>query len=282
MQVFTEVAKLQQFITNQRTNLKSIGLVPTMGALHQGHLKLIQTSQAENDLTICSIYVNPTQFNNQSDLANYPRKIEEDSKLLIKQQCDVLFVPSNEEMYPQAPVLKLHFGHLEKNLEGKFRPDHFNGVGIVVSKLFNMVNPDKAYFGQKDIQQFFIVQQLVKDLSFPIQLVRVPTVREKDGLAMSSRNTRLTPVLRDKAPKVYDALLKSAELLKRDRNIQEIKTYVKELFQEDNDFELEYFEVVGSDSLEILSNMPQKGEVILCIAIYLGGVRLIDNLFIIA
>lgn len=281
MQVFTEVTALQQFITYQRTNLKTIGLVPTMGALHQGHLKLISTSKAENDLTICSIFVNPTQFNNESDLTNYPRKIEEDKVLLKEHGCDILFAPSNEEMYPQKAVLKLDFGFLEKNMEGKFRQGHFNGVGLVVGKLFNIINPDKAYFGQKDIQQFFIVQQLVKDLSFPVQLVRIPTVREADGLAMSSRNTRLSPTLRKKAPIIYHTLLNSAEQLKEGRDIGEIKDYVRELFLDDNDFKLEYFEVASSESLEVLTSIPQKGEVILCIAIHLGDVRLIDNLFII-
>lgn len=281
MRVFTEVAALQQFITNQRTNLKSIGLVPTMGALHVGHLKLIETSKAENDITVCSIYVNPTQFNNQNDLTSYPRKLEEDIALLTKQQCDVVFAPSNEAMYPQLPLLRLDFGSLEKRMEGKFRQNHFNGVGIIVSKLFNIVNPDSAYFGQKDIQQFFVIQQLIKDLSFPVRLVSVPTMRELDGLAMSSRNTRLSPDLRKKAPFIYDTLLRSAALLKNGKSIAEIKAYVTELFLEDNDFELEYFEVASGNSLEILRVIPQKGEVILCIATYLGDVRLIDNLFII-
>lgn len=281
MRVFTEVAALQQFITNQRTNLKSIGLVPTMGALHAGHLKLIEASKAENDITVCSIYVNPTQFNNQNDLTSYPRKLEEDIALLTKQQCDVVFAPSNEAMYPQLPLLRLDFGSLEKRMEGKFRQNHFNGVGIIVSKLFNIVNPDSAYFGQKDIQQFFVIQQLIKDLSFPVRLVSVPTMRELDGLAMSSRNARLSPDLRKKAPFIYDTLLRSAALLKNGKSIAEIKAYVTELFLEDNDFELEYFEVASGNSLEILRVPPQEGEVILCIATYLGDVRLIDNLFII-
>lgn len=281
MRVFTEVAALQQFITNQRTNLKSIGLVPTMGALHAGHLKLIEASKAENDITVCSIYVNPTQFNNQNDLTSYPRKLEEDIALLTKQQCDVVFAPSNEAVYPQLPLLRLDFGSLEKRMEGKFRQNHFNGVGIIVSKLFNIVNPDSAYFGQKDIQQFFVIQQLIKDLSFPVRLVSVPTMRELDGLAMSSRNARLSPGLRKKAPFIYDTLLRSAALLKNGKSIAEIKAYVTELFLEDNDFELEYFEVASGNSLEILRVIPQEGEVILCIATYLGDVRLIDNLFII-
>ncbi len=281
MEVFRDVAGIQQYITKHRINLNSIGLVPTMGALHEGHINLIRASQKENDITVCSIYVNPTQFNNQSDLTNYPRRLDEDMALLEKEGCDVLFAPKNEEMYPETPVLQFHFGNLEKTMEGKFRNGHFNGVGIIVSKLLNIVTPDKAYFGQKDIQQYFIVKQLTKDLSFPVELIRVPTLRELDGLALSSRNLRLSPILRKKASLIYKALVQSGELLKKGKSVEEIKTFVKELFLDDKDFKLEYFEVADGDSLDIINHSPPKGEVFLCVAAYLGDIRLIDNISII-
>lgn len=281
MEVFRDVAGLRQYITKHRTNLNSLGLVPTMGALHQGHIKLIQASRKENDITVCSIYVNPTQFNSQSDLTNYPRTLDQDIALLEKEGCDVLFAPQNEEMYPETPVLQFHFGKLEKTMEGKFRNGHFNGVGIIVSKFLNIVAPDRAYFGQKDIQQFFIVKQLVKDLSFPVELRMIPTLREPDGLALSSRNLRLTPAFRKKAPLMYKALIEAGTLLKKQKSVEEIKTFVKELFLDDKDFKLEYFEVADGNSLGIIDDTPKKGEVFLCIAAYLGEVRLIDNISII-
>ena len=281
MKVFRDVAGLRQYITKHRTNLDSLGLVPTMGALHQGHVSLIRASKKENEITVCSIYVNPTQFNNQSDLTNYPRRLEEDMSLLEKEGCDILFLPQNEEMYPEAPALQFHFGNLEKTMEGKFRNGHFNGVGIIVSKLLHIVAPNKAYFGQKDIQQFFIVQQLVKDLSFPVALIRVETLREPDGLALSSRNLRLSPSLRKKAPLLYKALVDAGELLKIGKPAEEIKAFVKELFTDDKDFKLEYIELADGDSLDIITHKPKKGEVFLCAAAYLGDVRLIDNISII-
>lgn len=281
MEVFRDVAGLRQYITKHRTNLNSLGLVPTMGALHQGHINLVRASKKENDITVCSIYVNPTQFNSQSDLTNYPRTLEEDTALLEKEGCDVLFAPQNEEMYPETPILQFHFGNLEKTMEGKFRSGHFNGVGLIVSKFLNIVAPDRAYFGQKDIQQFFIVKQLIKDLSFPVELRRIPTLREPDGLALSSRNLRLTPALRKKAPLMYIALKEAGALLKKQKPVEEIKTFVKELFLDDKDFKLEYFELADGNSLGIIDHAPKKGEVFLCIAAYLGEVRLIDNISII-
>ena len=281
MEVFTEVAPLQDYLQTKGHYKKDIGLVPTMGALHEGHISLIKQSMNENKLTVCSIYVNPTQFNRQSDLENYPRKLNDDIAFLEKNGCDILFAPSDKGMYPSLPLVKLGFGHLERIMEGEFREGHFNGVGVIVSKLLNIINPGRAYFGQKDIQQFFIIKQLVKDLSFQVELVKVPTVRENDGLAMSSRNLRLSPEHRSKAPLLHQSLVSASKMLKNGTSIDTTNNYVRELFLKDNDFQLEYFEVVSSESLEILDQKPEKGTVILCIAAYLGEIRLIDNIFLI-
>lgn len=280
MQVFTEVAPLVRYLKSERSRNKTIGLVPTMGALHQGHNSLVSESVKNNDITVCSIYVNPTQFNKQSDLDNYPRNLKEDVAFLEENGCNALFAPADKEMYLSPPVLKLNFGGLEQSMEGKFRPGHFNGVGVIVSKLFNIVNPDRAYFGQKDIQQFFIIKQLVRDLSYPIELIKVPTIREADGLAMSSRNQRLSSERREKAPLIYKSLLEAANLLKHGKTIEEAKTLIGELFQRDNDFQLEYFEVVDYENLEILQNRPVSDKLVLCMAVYLGEIRLIDNILL--
>lgn len=280
MLVFNEVAPLQEFLHNKGFYSKNIGLVPTMGALHEGHISLIKQSLKENDVTICSIYINPTQFNKQSDLENYPRTLERDTQYLKSQGCDVLFAPGDKEMYPDLPVVKFNFGYLESTMEGEFRKGHFNGVGVIVSKLFNIINPRRAYFGQKDIQQFFIIKQLVKDLSFPIELIKVPTIREPDGLAMSSRNLRLKSSHRKKANFIYNTLLHAEGMLRRGASFGETNIRIKELFLEDNDFQLEYFEVVDSESLKKLDQKPDNGKVILCIAAYLGEIRLIDNMFL--
>ena len=203
MQIFYSINTLQDYLKNQRRKGKSLGFVPTMGALHRGHLSLIEASKAENDLTICSIFVNPTQFNNPQDLAVYPRTLQADCEMLESVKCDVVFAPNAHDMYLTLPNLKFDFGDLERVLEGKFRPGHFNGVGIVVSKLFNIIQPDSAYFGQKDLQQCAIINRLVKDLSYNLKLNICPTQRETDGLAMSSRNRNLTPEQRKNAPEIY-------------------------------------------------------------------------------
>lgn len=280
MQLFTEIKLLQHHIKSQKLSQKTIGFVPTMGTLHSGHISLLEQSKAENDLTICSIYINPTQFTNQEDLENYPRKLEDDKIILEKSGCDILFAPSDMEMYPSQSGMTISFDPLEKVMEGKFRKGHFSGVALIIAKFFNIIQPDKAYFGQKDIQQYFIVAQLVKELFFPVQLKCIPTVREEDGLAMSSRNRRLTPALRKKAPKIHEALIVAGELLRNNQPINEIKGKVRELFSTDNDFQLEYFEIADGESLELLEEAPPQGKVVICIAIYLGKIRLIDNVFL--
>ncbi|HYG40499.1 MAG TPA: pantoate--beta-alanine ligase [Cytophagales bacterium] len=266
-----------KFYKNQ--NLK-IGLVPTMGALHKGHLALVEKSLEENDITCCSIYVNPAQFNNSSDLLKYPRPIENDIQLLSEIGCHVVFNPNDKEMYPFQPLIKFDFGHLENVMEGKFRPGHFNGVGIVVSKLFNIIQPDNAYFGQKDLQQFLIIRQLVKELSFDLKLNSVQIQRDPDGLAMSSRNVRLNTAQRKVAPKIYEGLELAKKLLLTGNSIALTQDEVKAFFNSYPEISLEYFEVVHGETLQSLTDFSDYIPVALCIAAFVGDVRLIDNLLL--
>lgn len=278
MQVFFEIKTLQEYLQNQRKLGKSAGFVPTMGALHQGHLSLIETAKNQNDIVVCSIFVNPTQFNNPHDLAVYPRTLEADCQMLEEANCDIVFAPSAAEMYPSLPTLKFDFGTLENVMEGKFRPGHFNGVGIVVSKLFNIVQPNKAYFGQKDLQQCAVINCLVKDLSFSLDLVICPTQREKDGLAMSSRNRNLSEEQRVIAPEIYKSLTAASELLKHQSSTV-VKQFVKEYFEVIEDIELEYFEISDFDTLLPIEELS-VGKTALCIAAFMGKTRLIDNIII--
>lgn len=279
MQVFYAIKPLQEYLYNLKRLGKTVGLVPTMGALHQGHISLIENANLQNDITVCSIFVNPTQFNNPHDLAVYPRTLEADCKMLEEANCDIVFAPSAAEMYPSLPALKFDFGTLESVMEGKFRPGHFNGVGIVVSKLFNIVQPDKAYFGQKDLQQCAVINCLVKDLSFSLELVICPTQREKDGLAMSSRNRNLSDEQRVIAPEIYKSLMSAAELLDTPQSSTVVKQFIKEYFEVIEDIDLEYFEISDFDTLLPIEELS-KGKTALCIAAFMGKTRLIDNIII--
>lgn len=280
MEIFKQIASLKTFLKDFKCQGKSIGLVPTMGALHPGHVSLIRASQSQNQVTVSTIYVNPTQFNNQNDLLNYPRSIEKDTELLKSAGCDVLFNPENKEIYPEKSVLALDFGHLDKIMEGKFRPGHFSGVGLVVSKLFNIVEPDHAYFGQKDWQQFAVIQKLVDEFNFNITLHSVATLRETDGLALSSRNLRLNPEQREKAIVFYKGLLQARAALKEGKKIDEVKTKVKAIIEQYSDVRLEYFELADSKNLNLLDDVDASEHPIMCIAGYVGEVRLIDNMFV--
>lgn len=279
MEIFREIQPLKAFLKAKRALGASIGLVPTMGALHKGHLALLEASQNENDLTICSIYVNPAQFNNAEDLTNYPRNPEKDTEVLRQTGCDVLFCPGDSEMYPEKPRVGFHFGHLETVLEGKYRPGHFSGVALVVSKLFNIAEPSRAYFGQKDWQQYVIIQQLAKELKFDLELRMVPTVREEDGLAMSSRNLRLDARQRSGATVLFKALREASKLLIAGETVDKVKSVVKQMTAQ-QEVRLEYFEVAESQNLVLLDRVESADSPILCIAGYAGGVRLIDNMFL--
>lgn len=278
MHIFNTISETQQYLKTHQKAGKTIGFVPTMGALHAGHISLIERAKAENDLAVCSIFVNPTQFNNPEDLKKYPRTLEKDCEMLLPAGCDVVFAPSAEEMYPSLPQLKMDFGTLETVMEGKFRPGHFNGVGIVVSKLFNVVKPEKAYFGLKDLQQVAVIRRMVQDLSFDLEIIPCPTLRENDGLAMSSRNTRLSPEARALAPQIYKVLNLAKEKLQAGASVSEMQTAVNEHFASFPDFELEYFEAANFDTLLPIEARIADGKTALCVAAFLGGVRLIDNI----
>ncbi len=278
MLIFNTISEIQQYLKTQQRAGKTIGFVPTMGALHAGHISLIERAKTENDLAVCSIFVNPTQFNNPDDLKKYPRTLERDCEMLLPAGCDVVFAPSAEEMYPSLPQLKMDFGTLETVMEGKFRPGHFNGVGIVVSKLFNIVKPEKAYFGLKDLQQVAVIRRMVQDLSFDLEIIPCPTLRETDGLAMSSRNTRLSPEARALAPQIYKVLNLAKEQLQAGASVSEMQVAVNEHFANFPAFAPEYFEAADFDTLLPIEAKIADGKTALCVAAFLGGVRLIDNI----
>ncbi len=277
LQVFENLSTLHSFRQSLLQSGLSLGFVPTMGALHQGHLALIERALQENDQVICSIYVNPTQFNNAQDLAKYPRDFENDLAQLQKFSNLHVFLPNDQVMYPAPALLKFDFGYLEQVMEGHFRPGHFNGVAMVVSKLFHLVKPTRAYFGQKDLQQTRIIHRLVQDLAFDLELVICPTIREEDGLAMSSRNRRLSPSERIAAKLIPDTLFSAREVIQvRKNSIEEIKNLVHKHFEEAG-LRIEYFEIVDRFTLLPIENLDNVKEVALCIAAYLGEVRLLDN-----
>ena len=278
MQVISTPKVLAPYVFEQRKEGKTIGLVPTMGALHDGHLSLIHASLKDNDFTVCSIYVNPIQFNVAQDLINYPRNLEKDIEKLKENGCDLVFAPTDQEMYPVKPLLNMDFGALETVMEGKHRPGHFKGVSVVVSKLFNIVQPDRAYFGEKDWQQFVIISHLVQDLNFPLKIVGVPIVREDDGLAMSSRNSRLTNQQRMVANELFAALKLVEEALLKGAPISTAKSMGCAYLDRFSEIEVEYLEIVRSKDLRAPDSDDQKEPLAICIAAHLGQVRLIDNI----
>lgn len=280
MQIFKEIGPLKAFLVEKRKQGNTIGFVATMGALHEGHLKLICDSRNDNSITICSIFVNPSQFNNPADLQKYPRTLEKDILMLTETGCDALFCPEVDTMYNQESRLRFDFGQLDKVMEGQFRPSHFNGVALVVSKLFHIVEPDIAYFGQKDWQQFAIIRQLVSELKFNVTLKSVQTLREANGLAMSSRNARLSSADREKAGLISQMLQWAVDKLKGGAAIQDVKKMVTEKLQAEAGFTVEYFEVADSENLTLLNNVTESVRPILCIAVFVGDVRLIDNMFL--
>jgi len=284
MNILTTIAETRKKIKRLRkTQGFTIGLVPTMGALHAGHLSLIEQSRIENDITIASIYVNPVQFNNPQDYQMYPVQHENDFQLLEEAGCHYAFVPDQTEMYPHGAdsvVVNLDFGALSHTLEGAYRPGHFSGVGVVVSKLLHIINPDKAYFGQKDMQQFLIIQKMVDDLSMGTQVVCCPTVREKDGLAMSSRNQRLTEEERQKAPLLYQTMLQAKKQLLEGISVLEVKASSQQEIGKEKAFRLEYFEVVDAVTLAPATENTSAKNMAIMVAAHLGKARLIDNLLV--
>ena len=275
MELIKTIREVKQFIDFQRKNNKKTGFVPTMGALHKGHLSLIKKASIENDFVVVSIFVNPVQFNDPEDYKRYPRNLDEDMKKLTNSHVDLVFAPSVEEMYPEPDTRKFDFGVAEKVMEGKFRPGHFNGVAIVVSRLFDIIKPERAYFGEKDFQQLVIIRLMTRMLDFPVEIVPCPIIREKDGLAMSSRNVLLTPVQRDIAPAI-SKILSHAKMLSGSYTPQEVKNWVTEQIEKIPEMELDYFEIADINDLHSIDDW-KKGA-IGCIAVFLGKIRLIDNI----
>ncbi len=278
MVVCKTISELHSAIEIIKTDNQSIGFVPTMGALHQGHLELIKHSSIENPITVCSIFVNPIQFNNTEDLHKYPRTPEKDMEL-INPYCNILFMPSVKEMYPDNNHESFNFGKLETVMEGAFRPGHFEGVAIVVSKLFKIVKPQKAYFGEKDFQQMQIIKAMTKQINIPVEIISCPIVREKDGLAMSSRNMRLSENERKVAPLIYQTLISAKEKIKTN-SAEVVKQYVNNVFNNEPLFKLEYFEIADTENLQPINHIETDKKIIACIAVWLGKVRLIDNIIL--
>jgi pantoate--beta-alanine ligase len=255
----------------------SVGFVPTMGALHNGHISLVNQAVRENPVVVVSIFVNPTQFNDPNDLKRYPRNLEADLKMLEPTGCHLVFVPETEEIYPEPDTRKFNFGPLEQVMEGKHRPGHFNGVAQVVSRLFEIVEPDKAYFGLKDFQQLAIINKLVKMLDLPVKIVPCEIIREKNGLAMSSRNELLTEEERQNAAFIYETL-KIARNLTDEKSVKDLENRVIEKINKNPFLNVEYFEIVDFENLQPVKSWSDKGKKIGCIAVLCGKIRLIDNI----
>ena len=279
MELYTTITSLQNALKAERSKGLKIGLVPTMGALHKGHLSLVEKAGTICDIVVVSIFVNPTQFNDKNDLANYPRTLESDMKLLSTARCEYIFSPSVEEIYPVPDTRRFDFGNLEAVMEGAFRPGHFNGVAQVVSRLFEIVLPDMAFFGRKDFQQMAIINDLVRQMNVPIEIVSCDIIREKDGLAMSSRNKLLLPEYRDCAPKIYQTL-KEAKYLANLKTVSEIKEYVLNQINATQLLRVEYFEIVDETTLMSVESWNEPGTKVGCIAVYAGKIRLIDNIIL--
>lgn len=277
MTIIETIASLNDSLQTYRDQGKTIGLVPTMGALHDGHGALVRRCVAENDVTVVSLFVNPTQFNNPDDLLHYPRTPEEDNRLLEAMNVDIVFAPTVDEMYPEPDKRVFEFGVLSEVMEGAFRPGHFNGVAQVVSKLFQFVRPNVAYFGEKDFQQLAIVKEMVKQLQLPLEVIGVATVREPNGLAMSSRNQRLSAEEKEHAASIYRVLKESASFADS-RQPSQLSSWVTENINNVPGLRVEYFMIVDANSLQPITSWQDTDHVVGCIAVYCGSVRLIDNI----
>ena len=277
MKVLKSKKTLIDYVERQREMGKKIGFAPTMGALHEGHLSLYKAAKKENDEVISSIFVNPTQFNNPDDFQKYPKTLEKDLELLEKAGVDAVYVPNVEEMYPDGLNSKKYdFDGLENEMEGKYRPGHFDGVGTIVEELFRQVQPHNAYFGEKDYQQLAIIKKMVEKTKLPVKIHGVPTLREEDGLAMSSRNVRLTETQRKEATIIYETLEKVKEWFKV-ISLEEIKQRVTDIFRNSN-FELEYFVIADEETLKEANAIDEDKEYRAFIVAYADTVRLIDNM----
>ena len=279
MRIFHTIAETNGFLGEMRKGGSLIGFVPTMGALHRGHISLLQQANLENDIVVCSIFVNPIQFNKKEDLEKYPRTLESDITKLEETSCDVLFAPSVEEMYPEPVLEKFDFGHLDKVMEGAHRPGHFNGVAIVVKKLFEIIMPHRAYFGMKDYQQLKIMEAMVDKLGMDVKIVACRTEREKDGLAMSSRNVRLTKHERSVAP-VINRVLRGLKEKVGKVSPEEAEKWALNQINKYDEMDVEYLSIVGANDLLPVKSWDEKESLVVCTAVNLGKVRLIDNLIL--
>ena len=277
MKLVHTISELRAELDVQRKAGKKIGLVPTMGALHAGHASLVKRAVEENEIVVVSDFVNPTQFNDKNDLLKYPRTLEADCELLEKEGAAYVFAPSVEEIYPEPDTRQFDYSPLDTVMEGKYRPGHFNGVCQIVSKLFMIVEPDCAYFGEKDFQQLAIIREMVKQMNFPLQIVGCPIVREEDGLAMSSRNTRLSAQERQQALNISQTLFKS-QAFAASHSVEETQRFVEDAIAASEGLELEYFEIVDGLTLQKIAAWEDTDYAVGCITVYCGDVRLIDNI----
>lgn len=278
MKVVNTVQELKAELAAFRSEGKKIGLVPTMGALHAGHASLVGRSVKENDVTVVSVFVNPTQFNDKKDLETYPRTLEADCRLLESLGADIVFAPSAEEVYPEPDTRTFSYPPTDTVMEGAFRPGHFNGVCQIVSKLFSYVEPNKAYFGEKDFQQIAVVKAMVKDLNIPVEICPCKIVREDDGLALSSRNALLTAEERTLAVNISKTLFASVDYAK-EHTLEETKKFVIDTINAHEGLEVQYYEIVDGDSLCSLASWDDSDYIVGCITVFCGArpVRLIDN-----
>lgn len=279
MEIIRTVDGLKDRVNQAHAEGKSVGLVPTMGALHAGHISLVDRARKENDLVVVSVFVNPTQFNNAEDLATYPRTEEADCMKLETAGVDIAFIPTVEEVYPEPDTRVFNLGPVAEVMEGAMRPGHFNGVAQIVSKLFAIVNPDRAYFGEKDFQQIAVIRKMVELEDFKLEIIDCPICREPDGLAMSSRNTRLTPEQREVAPVIHKTLASSVEWAKN-HTLAETKKYIIDEINSFPHMEVEYYEIVDPLTMQPLSEWSdaRNGAPVGCVTVYCGKVRLIDNI----
>ncbi|MBR4267623.1 MAG: pantoate--beta-alanine ligase [Bacteroidales bacterium] len=281
MEIFYEIEPLKKRLAQLRAQGKSIGFVATMGALHLGHVSLVEKSNQDNDITAVSIFVNPTQFNNKEDLEKYPRNLEADIHLLEENEADIVFAPAVSEMYPQPDNRQFEIGAVAEVMEGKYRPGHFNGVCQVVSKLLNIMEPDNAYFGQKDYQQIAVIRTMVKKYmpDFKGKIISCPIKRESDGLALSSRNQHLSADQRVSALLISKTLFKAKEMSDKGATQKELVDYIKKSIATDANLCLEYVEIADKDTLQpIKGDLPKNA--VICITVYDGKTRLIDNILL--
>lgn len=277
MKIVNSIKELKHYLAVNKQDNKRIGFVPTMGALHSGHLSLVKRCVKDNDICVVSVFVNPTQFNDKNDLVTYPRTLDNDCALLEPAGCDYVFAPTEAEMYPEPDTRVFDFGAVSAVMEGARRPGHFNGVAQIVSKLFYAVEPDNAYFGEKDFQQIAVIRAMVEQLNIPVKVVDCPILREADGLALSSRNVRLTPEQRQKAPLIARTLEESTTFAP-DKGVQEVIDYVVNTINTDPVMRVEYFEIVDGNTMESIKNWSDTTYPVGCITVYCGEVRLIDNI----